>query len=60
MQKIITTVSLEDLEQDGYDISKVSENQMELIALDMEQSYLDGHYWVDLQQAVDKLGIKRD
>lgn len=49
----ITSVGRADLEGMGYDISNVTDEQMERLASKMANAYLDQSYWIDLEIIAD-------
>ncbi|MBW2968820.1 hypothetical protein KY314_01745 [Candidatus Woesearchaeota archaeon] len=53
----ITSVCKEDLEGEGFDISKVSDETMRKLAGKMANAYLDNQFWTDLKITADYLGI---
>ena len=55
----ITSVSREDLESQGFNISDVADEQMAAIASHMEDAYCDDAFWVELETIADDMGIPR-
>jgi DNA topoisomerase VI subunit A len=55
----ITSVSREDLEGQGYDTSKVSDDDMERLADKMADAYVQNSFWDDLEAIADDMGIPR-
>jgi len=53
----ITSVSRADLENEGFDVSKVSDNIMERLAYEMANSYVQNSFWIDLGIIAEDLGI---
>lgn len=45
----ITSVSRDDLESEGFDISNVSDDDMRTLADTMGNAYCDNGYWIDLR-----------
>ena len=55
----VTTVSKKELEIAGFDVSNVTDLQMEKIGELMQESYLAQHFYRDLRRAAIKLGIPK-
>jgi hypothetical protein len=55
----ITSVAREDLESQGYDASKVTDDQMAEIADHMQNAYFDDPFWVELEAIADDMDIPR-
>jgi len=55
----ITSVSREDLEGIGYDVSNIDDGTMERLASKMADAYCDGGFWIDLPILADHLGIPK-
>lgn len=53
----ITSVSREDLEQAGFDTSKVDDATMKRLASKMADAYCDNGFWVDLEIIAEALEI---
>ena len=53
----ITSVAREDLESQGFDASRVTEEQMAEIADHMQDAYCDDAFWVELEVIADDMGI---
>ena len=55
----ITSVHRDDLESQGYDASKVTDDQMAEIADHMANAYCDDPFWVELEAIADDMEIPR-
>ena len=55
----ITTVAREDLEQEGFDASKVDDATMQRLADKMGDAYCDDGFWVDLRILAEYLEIPK-
>ena len=55
----ITYLMRADLERRGYDISHVTDKDMERIASMMEDTYLECGFWEDLVAAADEFGVPK-
>lgn len=55
----ITSVSREDLEQLGYNTSKVSDEKMEYLAKKLADDYLEQMFWISLDIIADYMGIPK-
>src|SRR5262245_52785650 len=55
----ITSVAREDLESQGFDVSKVTDDQMAEIADKMQDAYCDDIFWVELETIADDMDIPR-
>jgi hypothetical protein len=55
----ITSVAREDLESQGFDASKVTDDQMAEIADTMQDAYCDDAFWVELETIADNMDIPR-
>ena len=55
----VSQVSRADLEFKGFDISKVTDKQMEKIASYMDNTFLEGDYWLALKAAAEHLDIPK-
>jgi hypothetical protein len=55
----ITAVARADLESQGFDASKVTDDQMAEIADKMQDAYCDDAFWVELETIADDLDIPR-
>lgn len=53
----IATVSRGDLEDAGFDTSKVTDDQMRDIAENLCNAYLEQCFWIDLPIVAEDLGI---
>jgi hypothetical protein len=56
----ITSVAREDLESQGFDASKVTDDQMAEIADHMQDAYCDDAFWVEIDVIADDMGIPRN
>lgn len=57
--EIITSVSREDLQSLGYDISSVSDETMEDIADKMLNDYMDQLYWNSLDVIASQMNLEK-
>jgi len=55
----ITSLSTGDLEGAGFDVSNVSQLQLDKLARKMENAYADGQFWQDLEILADLMEIPR-
>jgi hypothetical protein len=55
----ITSVHRDDLESRGFDISNVSDGQMETIAGKMAEAYTEQVFWIDLDIIADYAGVSK-
>lgn len=55
----ISSVSREDLEARGYDISSVSDSQMYNLAKRLGNAYVENEFWIDLEIIADYLEIPK-
>jgi hypothetical protein len=55
----ITAVHRGDLEGQGFDVSKVTDDQMAEIADHMQDAYCDDAFWVELETIADDMDIPR-
>lgn len=55
----IVSVCKEELEAAGFDASKVTGEQMKLLATKMQESYLSKDFYKDLRKAATELGIPK-
>lgn len=55
----ITSICREDLEEVGFDASKVDDSQMKQIASKLADAYLDNGFWVDLPIIAEHYGLTR-
>ena len=57
MYYVIAQLHRDDLEAQGYDVSSVTDEQMEQIAKKLGDAYVENSFWVDLEIIADDLGI---
>ena len=55
----ITSVCRADLEQAGFDITKIDDSMMSELASKMANAYCDIGFWEDLEILAENLGIKK-
>ena len=55
----ITSVCRADLEQAGFDITKIDDSTMSELASKMANAYCDMGFWEDLEILAENLGIKK-
>lgn len=55
----ITTICKEDVETAGFDVSNITEEQLQNIANDMEDMYLRDGFWHDLRTSAEEIGIPK-
>lgn len=55
----ITSVSRADLEELGYNTSKVSDEKMEYLAKKLADDYLEQMFWISLDIIADYMGIPK-
>lgn len=55
----ISTVHRKDLQAKGFDTRKISDDQMEELADQMSEDYLEQTFWVSLELIADGLGFPR-
>ena len=55
----VSQVSRADLEFKGFNASKVTDEQMRIIASLMDNSFLDGDYWIALKAAAEHMEIPK-
>jgi len=55
----ITSVARADLFDEGYDVSKVSDEIMERLASKMANAYVENGFWIDLGIIAEDLGIPK-
>jgi hypothetical protein len=55
----ITSVHRDDLEERGFDTSKVDDAAMERLARKMADAYVENCFWDDLETIADIIGIPR-
>jgi hypothetical protein len=55
----ITSVAREDLESQGFDASRVTDDQMAEIRDHMADAYCDDPFWVELEAIADDMDIPR-
>ena len=55
----ITSICREDLEEAGFDASKVDDSKMEHLASKLADAYLDNGFWVDLPIAAEYFNISK-
>ena len=55
----ITSVSLDDVAELGYEITEISNSIMEELSYRMADSYCDNGYWDDLRLHLENMGIPK-
>lgn len=55
----IARLHRDDLEAQGYDVTCVTDEEMEKIAKKLGDAYVENSFWVDLEIIADDLGIKQ-
>ena len=55
----VSSVHRDDLESEGFDVSSVTDEQMETIADKMGDAYNESGYWIDLKIFADNAGIPK-
>ncbi len=55
----VSYIHRDDLKFKGFDVSNVTDEDMRAIASVMNDVYLDGEFWDDLEYASDKIGVPR-
>lgn len=55
----IAAVAREDLESQGFDTAKVTDDQMADIAGKMQDAYCDNDFWVEIETIADDMNIPR-
>ena len=55
----ITSVAREDLQNRGFDTSKVDDSTMERLASKMSDAYLEIGFWIDLEIIAENLEIPK-
>lgn len=55
----ITSVSRADLEQKGYDTSKITDKQMEILAKKMADDYCEQMFWSSMDIIAENLGFPK-
>lgn len=55
----VSYIHRDDLKFKGFDVSNVTDEDMRDIATVMNDVYLDGEFWDDLEYAADKIGVPR-
>ena len=53
----VSYIHRDDLKFKGFDVSNVTDEDMRDIATVMNDVYLDGEFWDDLEYAADKIGV---
>lgn len=56
---VVTRVHREDLEAAGFDASKVTDENMEQIAIDMHNAHMSEIFWESLKTAAECLNIPK-
>lgn len=55
----IATLTRDDLVTDGYDISNTTDEEMDEMAEELGDMYVEHVFWQDLMYLADKMGIKQ-
>lgn len=55
----IATLTREDLVTDGYDVSNITDKEMDEIAEKLGDMYVEHVFWQDLVYVADEMGIKQ-
>ena len=55
----ITDLSIEDMEDQGFDASGVNQKDLNYIAKKMADNYIENYFWEDLDFHCNQMGLKQ-